>query len=359
MLFASPGFPLHQKQTMIGQENFALINEDVIKVPGVFGSAEPLFLLLFAFGLEALYGGILRLEGWLPRPRKMMGLVVVRLDRALNRSRNSTGQKKQPGQGTATQLVNGATSLFLLAGLACAAGYGLSFISRNAPFLWLIEVGLIALCLDNRSHQVRLNRVRKALALNSLITVRGELYPLVSSWFRITDLERLQGSGLAATAVGGMARGFVEGFVAPAFWYGLLGLPGLFVQQAVYQGARFYRQRQLQAPLERNFGRSFTGMDHVLMALPDALTALLFILAALFVPGAAIGQAIRRCWSSQRLADAALGGALNFQPDQPGQEKAEKGHRRKDLERASLIVIISGILAVGLIAAVVLLRYAL
>ncbi|WP_419902710.1 cobalamin biosynthesis protein [Kiloniella sp.] len=311
-------------------------------MPGVYGSAEPLILLLLALGVEALYGGASTIERWLPRPRRLMAIFVSKFDGALNRSSTST----------AVSVFNGMVSVLLLTGMFAALGYAFSFITRNAPFLWLIEVIVIAFCLDYRAHQVRLRRVRKALALKSLVTARGELYPLVSALFRITDLNRLDESQLAAASVGGMARGFVTGFAAPSLWYGLLGLPGLFVQQAVHQGARFYRQRHLQAPQEKGFSKVFLGFDRVFLVLPDAISALTFICASLFVPGTSLGQAFARCWRGRHMADAALGGALKLDPNMPSET-----NWRKELERGNLVVLIAGFIGIGLIAGAVLLRF--
>ncbi len=316
----------------------------MIFLPGVYGSAEPLFLLLIALGVESLYGGSALIERWLPRPRRLMAVIISQLDRALNRSGTS-------GVGS---VFYGGVSVLIVALMSGAAGYGISFISLNAPFLWLLEVIVIAFCLDYRSHQVRLRRVRKALALNSLVTARGELYPLVSSLFRLADLNRLQESQVAAASVGGMARGFVTGFVAPSLWYGLLGLPGLFVQQAVYQGAKFYRQRQLQIPQEKSFSRIFMGVDQALLVLPDAIAAFVFIFASLFVPDTSIGEAFIRCWRGKHMADAALGGALKLNLTKPSETSW-----RRELERGNLIVLIAGIVGIGLIAGAVLLRFAI
>ncbi|MFD2205096.1 cobalamin biosynthesis protein [Kiloniella antarctica] len=311
-------------------------------MPGVYGSAEPLFLLLFALGVEAIYGGSVVIDRWLPRPRRLMAVFIRKFDGALNRSSKSSS----------LSFLNGSISVILIAIIFGAAGYALSIITRNAPFLWLIEVFFIAFCLDHRAHQVRLRRVRKALALKSLVTARGELYPLVSTLFRLPDLNRLNESQMAVVSVGGMARGFVTGFVAPALWYGLLGLPGLFVQQAVHQGVRFYRQRHLQAPLEHNFSRAFMAFDQVLLVLPDALSALLFICASIFVPGTSLGQAFSRCWRGKRMADAALGGALRLNSSGPSES-----NWRRELERGNLVVLIAGIMGIGLIAGAVLLRF--
>ena len=313
-------------------------------MPGVYGSAEPLFLLLFALGVEALYGGAPIIERWLPRPRRIMAVFVKRFDGALNRSVTSS----------IVRVFNGAISVILIAVIFGAIGYGFSFITRNVPFLWLFEVIIIAFCIDYRAHQVRLRRVRKALALKSLVTARGELYPLVSMLFRLKDLNRLNESQIAVAAVGGMARGFVTGFVAPALWYGLLGLPGLFVEQAVHQGAKFYRQRSLQAPQEKSFSKVFMGLDQIFLVLPDAITAFLFICASLFVPGTSFVQALARCWRGKRMADAALGGALKLDPNMPSET-----NWRRELERGNVIVLIAGIMGVGLIAGSVLLRFAI
>ena len=313
-------------------------------MPGVYGSAEPLFLLLFALGVEAIYGGSAIIERWLPRPRRLMAVFVRKFDGALNRST----------QSSMTSVLSGGLSVILIAVIFGAVGYALSLITRNAPFLWLLEVFVIAFCLDHRAHQVRLRRVRKALALKSLVTAKGELYPLVSTLFRLPDLNRLNESQMAVASVGGLARGFVTGFVAPALWYGLLGLPGLFVQQAVHQGARFYRQRHLQAPLEQNFSKAFMIFDQIFLVLPDALSALLFVCASIFVPGTSLGQALARFWRGKRMADAALGGALGLNPSRPSDS-----NWRRELERGNLVVLIAGIMGIGLIAGAVLLRFAI
>ncbi|WP_417455051.1 cobalamin biosynthesis protein [Kiloniella sp.] len=312
-------------------------------MPGVYGSAEPLFLLLFALGIEALYGGVFFLEKWLPKPRRLLAGIIVRFDRLLNDSTSSSS----------IAVVTGGLSAIVLIFLAALVGFGISLISLNAPFLWLIEVFMIALCLDYRNQQVRMRKVRKALALKSYITVRGELYPLVSSLFRVRDLEKLSESQLAAACVGGMARGFVEGFLTPVFWYAILGLPGLFVQQAVYQGALFYKQRYLQAPQEKHFSQMYFILERIFIVVPDALAALMFIVSTLFIPKTSFSQSFIRCWRGKHMADAALGGALQLDLSQPSPT-----NWRQELERGNMIVLIAGIMAVGLIAGAILVRFA-
>ncbi|KLN60664.1 hypothetical protein WH96_09180 [Kiloniella spongiae] len=312
-------------------------------MPGVYGSAEPLFLLLFALGIEALYGGVFFLEKWSPKPRRLLAGIIVRFDRLLNESSSSL----------IITAVTGGLSCILLISLAVIAGFGISLISLNAPFLWLIEVFVIAFCLDYRSQQVRMRKIRKALALKSYITVRGELYPLVSSLFRPRDLEKLSESQLAAACVGGMARGFVEGFITPAFWYALLGLPGLLTQQAVFQGAQFYKQRYLQAPQEKHFSQMYFILERIFVVVPDALAALMFIFSTLFIPKTSFSQAFLRCWRGKHMADAALGGALQLDLSRPSET-----NWRQELERGNMIVLIAGIIAIGLIASAILARFA-
>jgi adenosylcobinamide-phosphate synthase len=86
-----------------------------------------------------------------------------------------------------------------------------------------------------------------------------------------------------------LAENFSDGVVAPAFWYLLLGLPGLFAYKMANTLDSMIGHR---TPHYRAFGWAAARLDDVLNTVPAPLSGLLFAIAAVFAKNARPGHAL-------------------------------------------------------------------
>lgn len=237
--------------------------------PGVYGSAEPLFLLLMALGIEAYLGGLSVRGGWLPRPRRAFARLVREVGRRLNR----------PERGAADRRLRGALACIFLVVLALAVGVFAGVFTRNYPFAWVVELLFLPLILSQRGTWRRGAAVADALKDGSLIKAREALRPLVRERIDAARLDGLDGAGIIEVTIAGIALRFTALLVGPALWYVLLGLPGLLLQQAAYVMDLTLGRRAGE------FGRAAARVQRIVSAPARALAALLLAASAAFVPG--------------------------------------------------------------------------
>ncbi|WP_343563598.1 cobalamin biosynthesis protein [Kiloniella sp. b19] len=310
---------------------------------GALNSSEPLVLLLLALGLEALLGGygLFTGRGW--HPRQWIVRLIRALDRQFNRGQ-ATGKSKA-GVSQVGQAVQGSLMLLIVGLVALGFALFLELLLRQAPYVWMLEILILTLFLSLRGLQMRLSRIRKALGAGSPITAREELFPLISDVMRHRDLQNLSEPSVTTGVMGGIATGFVTGLVTPVFWYCLLGLPGLFVQQAVAQVARFYRQRHLQAPMEKGFDWLARQLDRLFQFFPEAIAAFVFIAAACLTPSANPAGALARAWQGGNVAVGAVGGAMKLEG-----LPASRSEALTLLGRLALLLTFAGIFLVTILA---------
>ncbi|WP_051341308.1 cobalamin biosynthesis protein CobD/CbiB [Azospirillum halopraeferens] len=241
---------------------------------GVSGAGPgPLFLLLIALVIDAAIGD--RLARLLPDPAGLAARLCAVLDRRLNR----------PQRGAAVRLVRGALVVGVLMLAAVLAGLAVGWVGTAAPGGWLVELVALLAVLRGGAARARVQAVRRALEGPGLEAARGALTGLTRR-----PLHGLDGHAVARAAMEHLAKAFDRKVVAPAFWYALLGVPGLLAW-AVVDGA----DQALGRPgvrLER-FGLTAARMDDALNALPARLTGLLLALAAPFAATASPRGALR------------------------------------------------------------------
>jgi adenosylcobinamide-phosphate synthase len=118
------------------------------------------------------------------------------------------------------------------------------------------------------------------------------------------DPERLDEAGVCRAAIESLAENASDGAVAPAFWYALLGLPGLLAYKMLNTADSMIGHRT-----ERHvdFGRFAAKADDAANWIPARLTGALITLAAWFLRG---GAAARRSWRVM-MRDAGLHRSAN------------------------------------------------
>jgi adenosylcobinamide-phosphate synthase len=120
---------------------------------------------------------------------------------------------------------------------ALAAGVLLGLFTRHYPFAWALELLLLVASIRlRRSH--RLGRaVLSALERGDGQAARDALARLGARDLAPEAIQALPRQGLAVTARTLLERRLADGAVAPALWFGLLGLPGLVVWAASQRAA--------------------------------------------------------------------------------------------------------------------------
>ena len=233
------------------------------------GQAVP-FILLAALALDALIGD----PRWLPHPVRLMGWLTGLLDRALNRER----------LGDTARMLLGGVAVLLVTGASAAAGWAIAHHAAMLAWGWLAELALVATLLAQRTMADHMVRVARALD-TGVEPARAELRHIVGR-----EVHALDEHAIARAAIESGAENYSDGVVAPAFWYLLLGLPGLLAYKAINTMDSMIGHR---SPRHHAFGRAAARIDDAVNWLPARVAGGLVALAALVVPGAAPGRALR------------------------------------------------------------------
>ncbi|PPR74407.1 MAG: Cobalamin biosynthesis protein CobD [Alphaproteobacteria bacterium MarineAlpha3_Bin2] len=238
------------------------------------GGFDPLVLLLMALLVEAYIGEARRVFKIVRHPVKIIGDVIAFFERKLNRESRSQ----------ADRAIRGALVVVFLCGAAFAIGWGVSWLSLNHAFGWIIEFAGIVMLLSARSLYDHVSDVAKGLRQN-VAEGRRAVAHIVGR-----DPDSLNGAGVARAGIESLAENFGDGLIAPVFWYVLFGFPGLLVYKTVNTMDSMIGYR---SPRYRAFGMTAARLDDALNFIPARLAGLFFVFAAAFVPTAKPWGALR------------------------------------------------------------------
>lgn len=208
--------------------------------------------LAAAMILDALLGEPRVLWDRLPHPAVVMGRCVGWLDRNLNRG---------PGRRVAGILA----VLFLVVG---AAVLGAVLVALPGQ---LVDIALAAILLAQRSLSDHVRNVAAGLRL-SVAAGRAEVAMIVSR-----DTRTMEIPAIARSAIESAAENLSDGVIAPAFWFLLLGLPGLMVYKIVNTADSMIGYL---TPRHSEFGWAAARLDDLLNFVPARLTAVLIKLTS-------------------------------------------------------------------------------
>jgi len=213
---------------------------------------------LAALLLEAVLG----YPGWLLRtlghPVIWAGRLIALMDRHWNRA------GWQLGGGIAAMLV------LLIAG----SGIGWMIEQLAAGWAGTLCVILIATAgLAQRSLWSHVVAVSAPLERGTLHEARAALSQVVGR-----DTAALNEAGVAAAAIETLAESFCDGIVAPAFWFLVLGLPGLFAFKCISTADSMIGHRNSRYEI---FGKASALMDDALNWFPARISAVLICLAGI------------------------------------------------------------------------------
>jgi adenosylcobinamide-phosphate synthase len=177
-----------------------------------------LWMLAAAILLDAAVGDPDAVWGHAPHPVVVMGRAIDGFDRFLNRQHFGPGARRSFGMLT----------ILVIAGAAYAFGYVLEWAFSLIPFGWIGTIMATAILLAGRSLHDHVRVVRRAFAEGGLEAARKTVSRIVGR-----DPANLDEAAVSRAAIESAAENFADGVVGPAFWFALLGLPGIFAFKAI------------------------------------------------------------------------------------------------------------------------------
>ncbi len=244
--------------------------------------AARLFVLALALALDRLVGDPVWLWRRARHPIALIGNTIGYFDRRLNDSGETSEVRQRRGTVFVLSLV------IVAAAIGWAADFGLAHGIVGS----LIEAVIVGVFLAQKSLVDHVSAVLCALVAGGVDNGRRAVSEIVGR-----DVTSLDEAGVARAAIKSAAENFSDGVVAPAFWYLVLGLPGLLIYKAVNTADSMIGHRSEQY---RAFGWAAARLDDLLNFIPARLSALLIAGAAMIA-----GLDGRAAWRSA-LSDARL-----------------------------------------------------
>lgn len=173
-----------------------------------------LLLLIAAIGLDRIVGDPPWLWQRLPHPVVLFGKAIDRFEKPLNRKTFTPDGRRR----------NGVLTILVLLALSAGVGFLLSGLFRHLGLIGLLlEVVVVAVFLAQKSLGDHVQAVADGLLRGGLEGGRAAVAMIVGR-----DPKTLDESGVSRAAIESLSENFADGVVAPAFWYVIGGLPGIF-----------------------------------------------------------------------------------------------------------------------------------
>ena len=239
------------------------------------GSHDALLLLVIGTTIDAMFGDMPAVFAHIPHPIVLAGRAVAFFDRKLNR----------PSRSERSRCERGVVTTVVLVAAAAAVGYALDWLCRGSLIGAAVEALAIGILLAGRSLYEHVAAVASALEWGGLPAGRDAVRHIVGR-----DPASLDAHGVARAAIESLAENFNDGVVAPAFWYLLLGLPGLFAYKMANTLDSMIGHRTSHY---LSYGWAAARFDDLLNLVPARLSGLLLVAASAFTGDAAAGQAFR------------------------------------------------------------------
>lgn len=230
-----------------------------------------LAIVLLALLAEAAAGYPAALLRSIGHPVMWVGWLIERLDRRLNREDRTAEHRRVAGVV--------AVLIILAAGILSAGLVQLALLAILPDWLAVLLLALLAgTLLAQRSLATHVAAVADALDREGLAGGRRAIAHIVGR-----NPEHLDEAGVARAAIESLAENFADGVVAPAFWCGVFGLPGIASYKAINTADSMIGHR---SDRYRAFGWAAARLDDLVNLPASRLSALLLILAAWFRGGA-------------------------------------------------------------------------
>ncbi|MEW9615037.1 adenosylcobinamide-phosphate synthase CbiB [Shinella sp. S4-D37] len=244
-----------------------------------------LLLLFLALLLDRFVGDPDGLWRRVPHPVVLFGRAIGLTDRLFNGKRLSAETKR----------FNGAAGIAVL--LAASALSGLVLHRLLAPLGIvgdLVEIVVVAVLLAQKSLYDHVRAVSVGLRRGGLAGGRQAVSMIVGR-----DPATLDEPAICRAGIESLAENFSDGVVAPALWYALLGLPGLFAYKMLNTADSMIGHKNTKY---LDFGRASARLDD-LANWPAARLSIVFLAAGAW---AVKGRAAARLAIGTALRDAGL-----------------------------------------------------
>lgn len=209
-------------------------------------------ILAIAMLLDAIFGEPKWLWSKMPHPAVLMGRAVGWLEETLN-------------FGARRRMKGIVAMIFLVAGV-----WVLGAVLQKLPGPPILDCLIAAVLLAHHSLVTHVRAVATGLR-KTLPLGRHAVSMIVSR-----DTADMDEAAVARSAIESAAENFSDGVIAPAFWFLLLGLPGLLVYKITNTADSMIGYK---TPRYADFGWAAARFDDVLNFIPARLTALLILLA--------------------------------------------------------------------------------
>jgi adenosylcobinamide-phosphate synthase len=251
-------------------------------------------VVLTALVVEAVVGYPAALHAWIPHPVVWAGNVISALERWWNR----------PSHSFALRRALGVIAVVLVVGAAWALGWvvewGAGRLVEVAGGLVIALVGTTGLA--QRSLFDHVNNVLVALRSGDLTLARQRVSLIVGR-----DTQRLDANGVSAAALESLAESFNDGIVAPAFWFVIAGLPGLFAYKVLNTADSLIGHMEDRW---RAFGWAAARADDLVNLVPARLAGALLVFAGFGGYGVMLSDASKHASPNAGWPEAAMAGAL-------------------------------------------------
>lgn len=211
-------------------------------------------MVVLALLLDRVFGEPEEVWNRIPHPATIMGRAVNTVDEMLNR-----GPQRQVMGFVA------AAILVVIAGV-------LGFIVQWIPDFGVLEILGAAVLLAHKSLVDHVKDVAEALR-NGLPQARNAVSLIVGR-----DTGEMDDSAVSRAAIESAAENFSDGVVAPAFWFLILGLPGILIYKIVNTADSMIGYQNEEYA---EFGYASAKLDDLLNWIPARITAGLICLAHL------------------------------------------------------------------------------
>ncbi len=259
-------------------------------------------LATIALLVEAFVGYPTILQQRIGHPVQWIGALINYLDEGLNDSEAAPSSNR----------LNGVFAILALIICCALPAYIVARLLALVPYGWVLNIMIATAFIAQKSLGNHVQAVADALP-HSLSDARMAVSKIVGR-----DPNQLDESGIAKAALETLAENASDGVVAPAFWYAVLGLPGLVAYKAVNTADSMIGHKS-----ERylNFGWAAARLDDLVNLPASRLTGALFSLAALSHGS----RAMHNAWNAMRRdaakhnspnagwPESAMAGALGLQ----------------------------------------------
>lgn len=275
----------------------------------------PFLILFFALLLDWSFGEPEILWSRVPHPVVIFGNMISFADKRFNQVDFSDAQRMR----------NGAAVICVLILFAICLGLFIDYLLSFLGVIGLaVEVCFVFFLLAQKSLYDHVLQVSIGLKEGGLDGGRKAVSLIVGR-----DPSTLDEEGVARASIETLAENFSDGVVAPAFWYLVFGLPGIFAYKMINTAdsmIAYKSERYAQ------FGMVAAHIDDLANWLPARLSVIFIFISALFISGmtsakAAVLTAMQDAGLHRSpnagWPEAAMAGALNIALGGPRIYKSE------------------------------------